>query len=169
MFPSLWRHIAVMFRFSLCIVSAFFVAKPIAVHAQTSGPRAVYVSTENGEGAPRRSWSIEATGAVQISGERCQGCAWHAPYQSAHQIDPERFREIAALLDLAILRKAATAPCTLARGDHNTPLVHFVVVDSQTGANDHVRLLTQCVSPEMDAARTRINTADAIMSAFEAK
>ncbi len=142
---------------------------PMVTNAQTVAPSAVYFSTDNGMGQPSRSWSIGATGAVKITGERCRGCRWHAPYQSEHQVNPERYREIAALLDLATLRKAAAAPCTLPRGDQNTPVESFGLPDSRTGLNERVLLLTLCVSPEMNEALVRIKKAHAIIGAIGSK
>jgi hypothetical protein len=158
-----------MIRACLSLITALFLAAPVITNAQTSVPSAVYFSTDNGMGQPSRSWSIDATGAVNISGERCRGCRWHAPYQSQHQVDPERYREIATLLDLATLRKAAAAPCTLPRGDQNTPVESFGLPDSRTGLNERVLLLTLCASPEMDAALARIKKAHAIISAIGSK
>jgi hypothetical protein len=160
-----------MMHASLLSFGALFLAIPIATGAQTitqtSVPSAVHFWTENGIGQAHRTWSIDATGAVKISGERCQGCRWHAPYKSTHQLDPERYREIALLLELEMLRNAPAAPCTLPRGDQNTPLENSTVSNGRTGVNDSVRLLTLCVSPEMDLARTQINKAHAIIGALD--
>jgi hypothetical protein len=161
-----------MTRALLSLVSACCLVLPLAAGAQggaSAVPSMIAAATDNGLGQPSRTWSITSAGSVTIGGERCRGCRWHAPYHRTYRVDPARYREIEALIDVAVLRAAAAAPCAVPRTDFVTPAVEFTFSNSRAGINETVRLRMHCVSPAMDAARDRLNRADAIISAIDAQ
>jgi hypothetical protein len=116
---------------------------------------------EGGMGAPTRYVNIYENGSVEINGERCAGCRWHAPYEKKFNLSAEDLQEVRSLFDIDALDRASRAPCTVQIAGQSRMREYISVsVDSASRSFDFVQ---SCTSPELKIVRDNLAIANGIL------
>ncbi len=152
------EHFAKTVIITLCLL-------PMPLAAQQAEPARVthiYFGIEGGLGSLRRSVHIHENGNVEISGERCVGCRWHAPYKQQFDLSADNLRQIKSLFDVDALDRASRAPCTMEAAGQSK-MRHYISV-SLEGVSRSFEFVQNCTSPELKIVRDQLAEANSILA-----
>jgi hypothetical protein len=130
--------------------------------AQLPDPvRGISYGYSGGSGSPKRSVYIKPDGMVEISGEKCENCRWHAPYNQQFDLPAEDFQKIAQLFNVEALEQAARAPCTMEAAGRSS-MRENIIVFLESGSRSF-KFIMECASPELKIVRDQIAIANSIL------
>lgn len=135
---------------------------PVPLTAQLPDPvDGISYGYSGGSGFPKRSVYVKPDGTVKISGEKCEDCRWHAPYNQQFNLPAEDFQKIAQLFDVKALYQASRAPCTMETAGRSS--MHENIIVFLKSGSRVFKFVETCASPELKIVRDQIAIADSIL------
>jgi hypothetical protein len=121
----------------------------------------ISIWSESGVGGKAHELTITSDGKVDVTGQGCVGCRWHAPYQYSFTMPADAFGKIEQLLDADTMMRAQSLPCVMPNGFAR---VRKIGISWKTF---YAHLSIDCRSKAMDQVKAKLDSVQAILDQYD--